>query len=212
MTSHKKNRCCVFERLESRFAPSSLLPNSGGRSASRDKQAMELTHAEQAAYYLAATTLLSQNGNASTAITSTVAQHDVKNEGSTYPQTRGVCPDDPPPFPGAVLIAVQFWAMYLEECRSGYLYEWYSPDILTSIAQPIGYVVATGERLPSHKHTLQVPSLHDIDVSSHSMGELDKTASVPTQSSSETLTQPSPTSTDATVRAIGPEQVPGQQS
>jgi hypothetical protein len=223
MTRHKKISRWGLERLESRFAPSSLLPSSGGRASSRDKQAMEITHAEQAAYYLAATTFLSQNGNASSAISSTVAQHDVKNEESTYPQTREVRPDDPPPFPGAVLIAVQCFAIYLvvdssgqligEQCRSEYLYEWYPPDILTSVAQPIGYVVATGERLPSFKHTLQLPSLHDIDDSSHDGSrEMNANASNPSRSSSEALAPSAPTSTEATVTAFAPEQVPGQQS
>lgn len=60
MFAYRRKRSLGCEQLEGRFAPSSVLIGGGSRSTLRDAQSLDTIQAEQAAFYLAASTVLSQ--------------------------------------------------------------------------------------------------------------------------------------------------------
>ena len=60
MFAYRRKRSLGCEQLEGRFAPSSVLIGGGSRSTLRDAQSLDTIQAEQAAFYLAARTVLSQ--------------------------------------------------------------------------------------------------------------------------------------------------------
>jgi len=61
MLNYRRKKSLGCEQLEGRFAPSSVLVGGGNRSTLRDAQALETILAEQAAYYLAASAVVSQS-------------------------------------------------------------------------------------------------------------------------------------------------------
>jgi len=61
--AYRRKRSLGCEQLEGRFAPSSVLVGGGGRSTFKDAQAAETTQAEQAAFYLAASAVISQSSS-----------------------------------------------------------------------------------------------------------------------------------------------------
>jgi hypothetical protein len=63
MLAYRRKRSLGCEQLEGRFAPSSVLVGAGGRSTLRDAQAVDTIQAEQAAFYLAASAVLSQSSS-----------------------------------------------------------------------------------------------------------------------------------------------------
>jgi hypothetical protein len=63
MFAYRRKRSLGCEQLEGRFAPSSVLVGTGGRSTFKDAQALETAQAEQAAFYLAASAVVSQSSS-----------------------------------------------------------------------------------------------------------------------------------------------------
>jgi len=60
MFGYRRKRSLGCEQLEGRFAPSSFWVGGGSRSTFKDAQALDTIQAEQAAFYLAASTVLGQ--------------------------------------------------------------------------------------------------------------------------------------------------------
>ena len=65
MFAYRRKRSLGCEQLEGRFAPSSFWVGGGSRSTLPDAQALETTHAEQAAFYLAASAVVNQSSSVS---------------------------------------------------------------------------------------------------------------------------------------------------
>jgi hypothetical protein len=63
MFAYRRKRSLGCEQLEGRFSPSSVLVGGGSRSTLRDAQTLDSTHAEQAAFYLAASAVVSQSSS-----------------------------------------------------------------------------------------------------------------------------------------------------
>jgi len=63
MLAYRRKKSLGCEQLEGRFSPSSVLVGGGSRSTLRDAQALESTGAEQAAFYLAASAVMSQSSS-----------------------------------------------------------------------------------------------------------------------------------------------------
>jgi hypothetical protein len=61
MPAYRRKRSLGCEQLERRFAPSSVLFGAGKRASQHDAQAFDATQVEQAAFYLAASSVLSQS-------------------------------------------------------------------------------------------------------------------------------------------------------
>lgn len=65
MFAYRRKRSLGCEQLEGRFAPSSVLVGAGSRSTFKDAQALDTTQAEQAAFFLAASSVISQSARVS---------------------------------------------------------------------------------------------------------------------------------------------------
>ena len=63
MSAYPRKRSLGCEQLEGRFAPSSLWVGGGSRSHFKDAQALETAQAEQAAFFLAASAVVSQSSS-----------------------------------------------------------------------------------------------------------------------------------------------------
>ena len=64
MFAYRRKRSLGCEQLEGRFAPSSFWVGGGSRSTFKDAQALETAQAEQAAFFLAASAVVSQSSSA----------------------------------------------------------------------------------------------------------------------------------------------------
>jgi hypothetical protein len=76
MFAYRRKRRLGCEQLEGRFAPSSVLVGGGSRSTFKDAEALETTQAEQAAFFLAASAVLSQSSSVSNVAPITFDQPD----------------------------------------------------------------------------------------------------------------------------------------
>jgi len=63
MFAYRRKKSLGCEQLEGRFAPSSVLVGGGNRSTFKDAQAVDTAQAEQAAFYLAASAVVSQSSS-----------------------------------------------------------------------------------------------------------------------------------------------------
>ena len=79
MFAYRRKRSLGCEQLEGRFAPSSVLVGVGSRSALRDAQALETTQAERAAFFLAASAVLSQSSSVANGELATVDKPAASN-------------------------------------------------------------------------------------------------------------------------------------
>lgn len=94
MFADRRKRSPGCEQLEGRFAPSSFWVGGGSRSTLREAQALETTQAEQAAFYLAASAVVSQSSSMANVAPITFDQptagaaeesHDSESGGFSFP-------------------------------------------------------------------------------------------------------------------------------
>jgi hypothetical protein len=118
MTASPHKRSLDCEPLEGRFAPSSVLIGAAGRSSLRDAQAFDTTQAEQAAFFLAASSLISQS-----AIVANVAPITFDQPATGEAESKMSLPwtsygDGTPPFPGAVWQEQIMFCMTTTGCKA----------------------------------------------------------------------------------------------
>jgi hypothetical protein len=118
MFAYRRKRSLGCEQLEGRFAPSSFLVGGGSRSTLRDAQSMDATQAEQAAFYLAASAVLSQSASVANVAPVTFDQPAAGEAAISKPSSPLTSyGDGTPPFPGAVW-RIQGFAMTTTGCKA----------------------------------------------------------------------------------------------
>ena len=98
MLNYRRKKSLGCEQLEGRFAPSSVLVGGGSRSTLRDAQSLETIQAEQAAFYLAASAVLSQSVSVVNVAPITFDQL-AAGEGVSDSTPRCYCPSPGDPIP-----------------------------------------------------------------------------------------------------------------
>jgi hypothetical protein len=92
MFAYLRKRSLGCEQLEGRFAPSSVLVGGGSRSTFKDAQALETTQAEQAAFYLAASAVVSQSSSVADVAPITFDQPAAGEAERSQDSDNGGCP------------------------------------------------------------------------------------------------------------------------
>jgi hypothetical protein len=114
MPAYRRKRSLGCEQLERKIAPSSVLFGAGKRASLQDAQAFDATQVEQAAFYLAASAVLSQSTNVANVAPVTAAGEAAISKPSSPLTSYG---DGTPPFPGAVW-QIKFFSMTTTGCKA----------------------------------------------------------------------------------------------
>lgn len=120
MPAYRRKRSLGCEQLERRFAPSSVLFGAGKRASPHDAQAFDATQVEQAAFYLAASAVLSQSASVANVAPVTFDQPAVAAGEAAISKPSSPLTsygDGTPPFPGAVW-QIKFFSMTTTGCKA----------------------------------------------------------------------------------------------
>jgi hypothetical protein len=120
MPAYRRKRSLGCEQLERKIAPSSVLFGAGKRASLQDAQAFDATQVEQAAFYLAASAVLSQSTNVANVAPVTLDQPAVAAGEAAISKPSSPLTsygDGTPPFPGAVW-QIKFFSMTTTGCKA----------------------------------------------------------------------------------------------
>jgi hypothetical protein len=186
MFAYRRQRSLGCEQLEGRFAPSSVLVGAGGRSTFKDAQASDATQAEQAAFYLAASAVLSQSASVSNVAPITFDQPAAGEIDAAIVPTVTPTGSDATPRPGVKPVEVSLYGMCMMpdgtmQCREVGTYTMWVMEMPVNVdsPQPTGDGTASGgQPADASRVSADIPFVNTSSTDNASIPSSDATPAV----------------------------------
>lgn len=153
MPAYRRKRSLGCEQLERRFAPSSVLFGAGKRASPHDAQAFDATQIEQAAFYLAASAVLSQSASVANVAPVTLDEPAAGDVATAIVPATTPTGHDATPRPGFKPVEVPMYGMCMMpdgtiQCREVGRYTMWAMEIQDNddSPQPTGDGTASNEQ------------------------------------------------------------------